>query len=130
MSVRIRFVGGPADGRSFTLPDEHPPPLYLVALPRPLPELLAEPAGPPAFTPIPAAEYEPLRENGWLRRADDGTYLYGQRVAPVTPEARRATELRRREAWATEEKRAAELEETWRAIRKERPHFPEDWRDL
>lgn len=130
MSITIRLVGGPADGRSFTLPDEQPPLRYLVALPRPVTELLTAPAWPPPFTEIPTAEYEPLRENGWLRRADDGAYLYGQRTVPVSPEARRAMEDARREARAAEEKRAAELEEAWREIREIRPHFPEDWRDL
>ena len=130
VSVTIRLVGGPGDGRSFTLPDEHPPQRWLVALPRPLPEFLAAPAWPPTPTPIPSAEYEPLRENGWPRRADDGAYLYGHRVAPVPPEVQRANEFARREAQAAEEKRAAELDETWREIRKERPYFPEDWRDL
>ncbi|MFE2689646.1 hypothetical protein [Streptomyces mirabilis] len=69
----IRFVGGSADGRTFTVPNGGPPPIYLIPTPQPIPE---PPADSPYATPTRAAEYEPLREDGWLRRADDGAYLY------------------------------------------------------
>jgi hypothetical protein len=77
-----------------------------------------------------AAEYEPLREDGWARRADDGAYLYRHRPAPVSPEERRALEQAREEARLAEERRSAELREAWEEIRKERPGYPGDWRDL
>jgi hypothetical protein len=127
VGIAIRLVGGPADGRSFPIPDEQPPPLYLIPTPPPLAALLAGPFEPAVTS---AAEYEPLRDSGWPRRADDGAYLYGHRPAPVTAEERRALEDARREKQAAEEKRAAELDETWDEIRKERPGFPADWRDL
>lgn len=127
MGIAIRFVGGPADGRTLTIPNEDPPPLYLIPTPPPLAELLTASLSP---TPIPKAEYEPIHENGWPRRADDGAFLYGHRPAPVTTEERRALEDARREKRAAEEQRAAELDETWREIREQRPHFPADWRDL
>lgn len=128
MSIQIRFVGGPADGRTMTIPNDEPPPLYLVPQPPSVGDLLTAAAAEP--TSIPVAEYEPFRDGGWPRRGDDGTYLYGHRPAPVTPEARRALEEARQEAQVAEERRAAELDETWREIRKECPGYPDDWRDL
>lgn len=127
MSSRLRFVGGPADGRTLTTSGDDPPPRYLIPMPPSITELLADPL---AAGPIPVAEYEPLRESGWPRRADDGAYLYGYRVPPVTRKERQALEQARRDVAAAEEKRAAELDETWQEIRRVRPHFPTDWRDL
>jgi hypothetical protein len=131
MSITIRFVGGPADGRAIPVSGDQPPPIYLIPMPPSLPEYLADlgELAPAALT-IPVAEYEPIHSSGWPSRADDGAYLYRHRAAPVTPEARHALEESRRKAQAAEERRAAELDEAWQEIRRERPHFPPDWRDL
>ena len=101
--------------------------MYRIPLPPPVTELAVNPL---ELVPMPVADYDLLYENGWPRRADDGAYLYGYRVPPVSPEERLALEQARREAAAAEAKRAAELDETWREIRQERPHYPADWRDL
>lgn len=127
MSITIRFVGGPADGRTLEIPDASPPPLYLIPLAPPLAELLTISLEP---SPIRTAEYEPQVERGMLRVADDGAYLYRHRAAPLTPEERDALARGRAEARAAEERRTADLDETWREIRRERPHYPEDWRDV
>ncbi|MGW2116036.1 hypothetical protein [Streptomyces zhihengii] len=127
MSIEIRFVGGPADGRTYAIPDEVPPPLYLIPIAPPLSALFAGALDP---LPIQKAEYEPLRENGWPRRADDGAYLYQHRAVRLSSKEREALERARREARAGEERRAAEADAAWREIRPERPHFPADWRDL
>jgi hypothetical protein len=120
-------VGGPADGRTYAIPDATPPPLYFIALPPSLADLLSGSLSP---TPIQKAEYEPQFEGGLFRVADDGAYLYRHRVAPLTPEERDALARWRAEVRAAEERRTAELDEAWREIRKERPDFPEDRRDL
>lgn len=128
MGIEIRFVGGPADGRSVGFSGEEPPWVYRVPLPPSLSELLASPMDfRPA--PIPVVEYEQLREGSWPRRADDGAYLYQHRPAPVSPDERRRLARARREARAAKARREAELDAAWRAIREERPHFPEDRRD-
>lgn len=127
MSITIRFVGGPADGRTLGIPDASPPPLYLIPLAPSLADLLSASLEP---GPIQKAEYEPQFEGGLFRVADDGAYLYRHRVAQLTPEERAALAESRREARAAEERRAAELDEAWREIRKVRPDFPEDRRDL
>jgi hypothetical protein len=41
MGITIRFVGGPADGRTYEIPDENPPPLYLIPVAPSLSELFA-----------------------------------------------------------------------------------------
>ncbi|MEU0590030.1 hypothetical protein [Streptomyces ardesiacus] len=128
MSIEIRFVGGPADGRTYAIPDAPPPPLYLISLAPPLSELF--PSGRVEPSPIQKAEYEPLRVYGLPRRADDGAYLYQHRAAPLTADEREALARRRAERQAVEEQRRAELDETWQEIRRERPHYPESWRDL
>jgi hypothetical protein len=127
VSIEIRFLGGPADGRTYAIPDDAPPPLYFIPLAPSAGDLFASSLEP---SPIQKAEYEPLRENGWPRRGDDGAYLYQHRSMPLTAEERDALERQRADARAAEAKRAAELDEAWREIRKERPGFPEDWRDL
>lgn len=127
MGITIRFVGGPADAQTFAIPDETPPPRYLIPLAPSIADLMSSALEP---APTRAAEYEPLRENGWPRRADDGAYLYQHRAAPLTPEERDALEKTRREARATEERRTAETDAAWQEIRKERPGYPADWRDL
>ncbi|TFI30191.1 hypothetical protein [Streptomyces sp. 4R-3d] len=88
MSITIRFVGGPADGRSYVIPDTEPPLLYQIPMLPPLAEYLAAPLDEPA--PIAKADYEPLLDNGWPSRADDGAYLYRHRPGRVTPEDRRS----------------------------------------
>jgi hypothetical protein len=127
VDVTIRFVGGPADGRTYAIPDAAPPPLYLVPLAPSLGEMLATPLEP---SPTRTAEYEPLWENDSVRRADDGAYLYRYRATPLTAEERQVLARRRQKAKAAEERRAAETDEAWKRIRKERPDYPENWRDL
>ncbi|OUD04726.1 hypothetical protein [Streptomyces swartbergensis] len=128
MSIEIRFVGGPADGRTYAIPDDTPPPLYLIPIAPPISELF--PNGRVEPSPIQKAEYEPLRQDGWPRRADDGAYLYKHRAAPLTVEERDALARERAEVRAAEERRTAELDEAWQEIRRERPHYPESWRAL
>jgi hypothetical protein len=128
VSIEIRFVGGPADGRTFAIPDDVPPPLYLIPLAPSISELF--PSGRVEPSPIQKAEYEPLWEHGWPRRADDGAYLYQHRAAPLSSEERDALERARREARAVEERRDAETDAAWQEIRRERPGYPADWRDL
>ncbi|MGQ5576351.1 hypothetical protein [Streptomyces sp. ECR3.8] len=127
MSIEIRFVGGPADGRTYAIPDETPPLLYLIPVAPSIADLVSS-----ALVPAPTrtVEYEPLWENGWPRRADDGAYLYQHRAVPLTPEERDALERSRREVQAVEERRDAETDAAWQEIRKERPGYPADWRDL
>lgn len=127
MRIEIRFVGGPADGHTFAIPDAVPPPLYLIPLAPPLRELFSSSLEP---SPIQKAEYEPVREQGLPRRADDGVYLYQHRTAPLTAEEGEALAREREEHRAAETQRRAELDETWQEIRRERPHCPESWRDL
>lgn len=125
MPVTIRFVGGPADGRTYAIPDASPPPLYLIPLAPSVGELFSsEP------TPTRTAEYEPIWKNGRPSLADDGAYLYQHRVAPLTADEREALVRRRQEVRAAEERRNAELDEAWREVHRERPGFPESWRDL
>lgn len=128
MTVTIRFIGGPADGRTYAIPDEVPPPLYLIPLAPPLSEPF--PNGRVGPSPIQKAEYEPLREDCLPCRANDGAYLYQHRAAPLTADEREALARRRAERQAVEERRRADLDETWQEIRRERPHYPEGWRDL
>jgi len=104
-----------------------PPPLYLVPNPPPLAEALENPLD---LAPIPTAEYVPILEGGEYQRTRDGVFLYRFRVAPPTADERLALEEKRRAARESEERRAAELDETWQEIRRERPHYPESWRDL
>ncbi|MFD4547326.1 hypothetical protein [Streptomyces sp. NPDC058466] len=127
MGIEIRLVGGPADGRTYAIPDDAPPPLYLIPLPPSLADLLTRSLEP---SPTEKAEYEPQWEGGWPRRADDGAYLYQHRAAPLTAEARDELARRRAETQAAEARRSAELDEAWQEIRRERPGYPEDWRDL
>ena len=127
MTVTIRFVGGPADGRTLEIPEASPPPLYLIPLAPSLAELLTISPEP---SPIQKAEYEPQFEGGLFRVADDGAYLYRHRAASLTPEERDALARGRAKVRATEQRRADEMDANWREIRKERPGYPEDWRDL
>jgi hypothetical protein len=127
MGVTIRFIGGPADGRTYAIPNETPPPLYLIPIAPPLAELFSTSIEP---TLTKTAEYQPLHDGGWPRRADDGAFLYQHRVPPVTPEERARLERDRRDAADWERVRQAEIAEGWRQIREERPHYPEDWRGL
>ncbi|MEV0220930.1 hypothetical protein [Streptomyces sp. NPDC050704] len=126
MSIEIRFVGGPADGRTLTIPADEPPWRYFIPLVPSLADLMADPFEP---SPTQQAEYEPQFDGGRFRVADDGAYLYRHRAAPLTPEERDALARGRAEVRAAEERRAAELDASWREIRKERPDYPEDWRD-
>ncbi|MFJ3283664.1 hypothetical protein ACIPMW_00110 [Streptomyces sp. NPDC086669] len=127
MSIEIRLVGGPADGRTYAIPDATPPLLYFIPLAPSMAELLSNSL---ESSPIQKAEYEPQFENSLYCVADDGAYLYRHRTAPLTPDQRAALADERREARAAEERRAAEMDENWRKVREERPDYPEDWRDL
>jgi hypothetical protein len=128
VNIAISFVGGPADGETKTIPNLEPPPLYLIPIVPSLAEMLASIDATP--TPIPTAEYVPIYEGGHHKRTFNGVFLYRYRVAPPTDDERRLLEEKRRTARAAEEKRVAELDETWQEIRRERGHFPESWRDL
>ena len=127
MSIQIRFVGGPADGRTLAIPNETPPLLYFIPIESSVADLLTSSLEP---SPIRKAEYEPQFEGGLFRVADDGAYLYRHRAAPLAAEQRDALAEGRQKVKAAEEQREAEMDEGWREIRKERPNFPEDWRDL
>ncbi|MGW5173084.1 hypothetical protein ACWERY_01795 [Streptomyces sp. NPDC004082] len=127
MTVTIRFVGGPADGRTLEIPDTSPPPLYFIPLVPSVAELLDASLDP---CPIRKAEYEPQFDDGLFRVADDGAYLYRHRTAPLSADERDALARGRAEVRAAEEQRATRLDEAWQEIRKERPRYPEDWRDL
>jgi hypothetical protein len=127
VAVTIRFVGGPADGQTLAIPDASPPPLYFIPLVPSIADLMDVSL---ESDPIRKAEYEPQIEGGLFRLGDDGAYLYRHRAVPLTPQERDALARKRAEAQAAEGRRAAELDETWQEIRKERPGYPEDWRDL
>lgn len=126
VTITIRFMGGPADGRTLAIPDASPPPLYLIPLAPTAAELMDISQEP---SPIRKADYEPHIKDGLFLVADDGAYLYRHRAAPLTPEERDALARGRAKNRAAEEQRTAMLDETWQEIRKERPHYPEDWRD-
>ena len=126
MSIAIRFVGGPADGRSLQVSGDEPPWMYRIPLEPSLADFVTAPL---EYRPLQVAEYEPVLADGWPSRADDGAYLYRHRAARLTPEERLALEQRRREAQAAAEARKARLDSAWREVLKERPDFPEDWRD-
>ena len=65
MGITLRFAGGPADGRTLVIPNDSPPPLYLIPETPPVADIFSASV---ESTPIGAAEYEPLRERGWPRR--------------------------------------------------------------
>jgi hypothetical protein len=127
VDVTIRFVGGPADGQTLAIPDASPPPLYLVPLAPSVRELFDASLKP---SPIQKAEYEPQMEGGLFCVADDGAYLYQHRAAPLTVEQREALARERARVREAEERRTTELDEAWEEIRRDRPDYPEDWRDL
>ena len=87
MGMTIALVGGPADGRQFAISDDHPPFRYYVPIERPLVIDLSEPSNPFDFMPsfLERAEYEPMLENGWLSRADDGAIRYRYAGTPEPP---------------------------------------------
>lgn len=125
MTVTIRFVGGPADGRTLAVSDASPPLRYLIPLAPSIAEIMSlDPS------PTRVAEYEPQVEGGLFRVAGDGAYLYRHRAAPPTPEERQRAEAARREARAAEARREAEADAAWQEIRRERPDYPADWRTL
>jgi hypothetical protein len=85
--IEIELVGGPADGRILAIRNDQPPPLYRIPIPSgPLPGFFLHPGEDPDYMPsLTAAEYEPIRENGWPSRTDDGTYRYQYRGTPQPP---------------------------------------------
>jgi hypothetical protein len=127
MSLTIRFMGGPVDGRTSAIPDASPPPLYFIPLAPSVAELMDVSLEP---SPIRKAEYEPQIEGGLFRLGDDGAYLYRHRAVPLTAGERDVLARKREESRAAEARRVAERDEAWQQIRKERPGYPEDWRDL
>lgn len=126
VATKIRLVGGPADGRTYTVPDA-PPPLYQVPIVPSIADLAASAFEPAASQ---AADYQPQLEDGCHRRASDGAYLYEHRAPTVSPEQRQALADARSEASSREARRTAELDAAWVEIRRERPQYPADWRDL
>lgn len=81
MGITITLVGGPADGRSFALPGDTPPPTYFIPIEQPVTALLfGDLDDTPHF--LPAAEYEPLLDRGYPSRTDDGTYRFTYRRTP------------------------------------------------
>lgn len=125
MAIRIRLLGGPADGEVFPLLADTPPLRYLVPLRPSLSALLSGDC-----IPAEHEEYEPVRRDHHLDLADDGAYLYRHRAKPLTTEQRQELEAGRLKLRAEEERRDRELDETWAKIREERPGYPEDWRDI
>lgn len=76
--TRCRFIGGPGDGTTLTIPDSKPPMRLLHPI-DPGPPTLADLDGPPSPS-VRAAEYEPvLDELGFPSRTDDGAYRYEYR---------------------------------------------------
>ncbi|MEU8642207.1 hypothetical protein AB0C91_09850 [Streptomyces sp. NPDC048674] len=127
MGLTIRFVGGPADGQTSAIPNASPPPVYFIPLGPSIADLMDTSM---EFTPIREAEYEPQIEGGLFRLGDDGAYLYRHRAVPLTAGERDALARKREESRAAEARRVAERDEAWQEIRKERPGYPEDWRDV
>lgn len=81
--ITITFVGGPADGRTYAIPNSRPPLVYLIPIEQPIASLFSADAF--DLQPMRAAEYEPLLDNGWPSRTSDGTYRYGYRATPEPP---------------------------------------------
>ena len=86
MPTSIVLIGGPADGRTYDLPDDQPPPLWLVPAPAPITRALFDPAL--ALAPVPVAEYQPRWEYGAPSRDDTGAYRYEHRGTPPPPHPR------------------------------------------
>ncbi|MFI5649869.1 hypothetical protein ACIA71_01450 [Streptomyces anulatus] len=127
MSITISLRGGPDDGRTFTIPDAEPPWIYLIPTVPPLADILTDTITPPVSQ---STEYELLYQQGWPRRDDDGAFLYQHRAPAQSPEQRSPLGRVRAEARLAEQQRAAGLDAAWQEIRRERPHFPVDWRDF
>ena len=72
--TRVRFVGGPGDGRTMTWATGEPP--FGIVLPADTgPPTLADLTAP--LQPLPTAQYRPrLDESGQPSRDDDGTLVY------------------------------------------------------
>lgn len=82
------MVGGPADGRTFTLAANDPPPFWRVpVVERPLLAFLDDLAD---FTVPPVARYRLLFEQGWPSRDDEGSYRYGYVSTPAPPHPRQS----------------------------------------
>lgn len=87
MSIVIAFIGGPVDGQLSAIPNDGPPPLYLIPTFPAVATLLDDPLTP---TPMRAAEYEPVLAAGWPSRNDSGHYLYRYRGTPEPPHPQQA----------------------------------------
>lgn len=127
MDLTIRFVGGPADGQTLTIPNTSPPPLYFIPLAPSITELTDTSL---EISPTKKAEYVPQLQDGLFQLGEDGAYLYRHRAVPLSSEERDALAHKRAEAREAEARRTAEADVAWQEIRKERPGYPEDWRDL
>jgi hypothetical protein len=92
MAMTIILSGGPADGRQVTIPNDQPPPLYLIPIVAPLSFSLIS-MDPFEVSPTRCAEYEPVYEHGWPSRPDDGAVRYRHRGTPepLHPGQRRPT---------------------------------------
>lgn len=124
MSLSLRLLGGPDDGRTVISSTALPPPLYLTPH---LPSLADLFTPQPAADPARHAEYDLcLDRDGRPARAEDRAFLYRYRTPPTTVGQREKLDRERRAAAA----RAAADDATWRRIRAERPHYPQSWRDL
>lgn len=79
MSIAITFVGGPADGQLLAVPDDRPPPLYLIPIAPTITELFSNPGE--LLMPR-VAEYEPILEHGRPSFNGEGHYRYRYRGTP------------------------------------------------
>lgn len=76
------MVGGPADGRTFTLAADEPPMQWRVVIEQ---SVTLFPCDPLDFSVPPVADYRLLLEQGWPSRTDDGAYRYGYVSTPAAP---------------------------------------------
>lgn len=81
MGLTITLLGGPADGRTFPIPDERPPYMWRVPLVQPV-ALLADPS---EYEGPSIADYQPTFKDGHFSRADDGSLIYGYRGMEELP---------------------------------------------
>lgn len=82
MSARIAMVGGPADGRTFTVPGD-PPMLWRVPIDQPITAAFFD--DPADLAPMPVADYRLLLDHEWPSRASDGAYRYEYVSTPAPP---------------------------------------------
>jgi hypothetical protein len=83
VSIAIILIGGPADGTLLAIPDDRPPPLYLIPITSSITELSLY--GPDEPFPLRAAEYQLLLEHGRPAFDGEGHYRYQYRGTPSPP---------------------------------------------